>query len=100
VWLTWAAQSLDAGTPTWLTLINFGVLGLVLFFTFFKPKIHTASEVARLVEQVQRERSRAEVAEAENVRLHMLVEEQVIPALSRSTDLIAKQIGRPRGRDT
>jgi hypothetical protein len=98
VWLLLAQDSpADLGSNPWLTLVNFGVLGLVLFFTFFKPKIHTSSEVNYLRDQVEHERDARAKVEEENARLHALVEEQVIPALSRSTDLIARQLARGSG---
>ena len=88
---TTTPSTTDTAAP-WLTLVNFGVLGLVLFFTFFKPKIHTDSEFASLQAQIDQLRAERDREQTENVRLHKLIEEGVIPALSRTSDLIARSI--------
>lgn len=93
----WANEA--TGDTPWLTLVNFGVLGLLVYFLVFRPKVHTDAEVQSLKDQIAAEAARADKAEAENKRLHTLVEEMVIPALSRSTDLIARSLEDRGKRD-
>lgn len=90
----WAAgeEGVTGSLSPWLTLANLGVAGLVLYLLIFKQKIHTDAEVKAKDEQIASECKRADKAEAENHRLHTLIEEMVIPALSRSTDLIARSM--------
>lgn len=86
------ASDLPADAAPWVTFANLGVAGLVLYLLIFRRKLHTDGELDAKNEQIAAERARADKAEAECDRLHRLMEESVIPALSRSTDLIARSI--------
>lgn len=110
----WALLAQTPEAP-WLTLLNYGVLGFALLAVLFgllfgKPSVDriekSANErvaaaekaadarVADAVRRAEAAEARADSADEELARQRATFEQQFIPALVRSTDVIARIVDR------
>lgn len=87
--LALAQQSTPGGGEV-LDFLQYGLLGLFVVLLLTRQVITKGEK--------EEWRERAEKAEAEVSRLHRVMEEQVVPALSRSTDVLARYVEKKTGR--
>lgn len=89
------AQSTDAVTQAapWLTLVNLGVAGLVLYM-FLRGKLHSDAELAEAIRQRDEAVKRADAADAKLVEANTFIRTEVLQALSSTAVAVAKTAER------
>lgn len=85
-------DAVTAAAP-WLTLVNLGVAGLILYM-FLRGKLHSDAELVEARRQRDEAVARADAADAKLVEANSFIRTEVLQALSSSTVALAKRASR------
>jgi hypothetical protein len=87
-----AAPSIEAAAP-WLTLVNLGVAGLVIYL-FLRGKLHSDAELEDMRAQRDAAVKRAEDADVKLAESNLFIRTEVMEALSRSAAALVRTVER------
>lgn len=90
--MTVLAQATGDGAIPWETFLNYGVLGLV-FLLFLAGYLYPKPMIQHLQNENERLRLDNEKVRDENTKLRAGIEERVVPAMVRVTDLLSRMGG-------